>query len=122
MSPGLALAVALAGGLGSLARWATSLAVGPTRWPYATVTVNLVGALAIGLVAALCATRDPRWRIVLATGFLGGFTTFSALALDAVTLIERRAWGGAALYLALTVVGGLAACAGGLWLGRQIVS
>lgn len=123
MSWGLALAVAGAGGLGSLARYAVGLGLSSSsaRWPWATLTVNLVGALAIGLVFALCA-RDARLRLVLATGFLGGFTTFSALALELNTLLERRAYGPAALYLVVTVAGGVAACAAGLTLGRQLTS
>lgn len=124
MTPSLALWVAVAGGLGSLARYAVMVGLGPAsaRWPVSTVTVNLAGAAAIGLVVAVLASRgaDSRWRIVIATGFLGGFTTFSALALDTVALIERRAWAAIAAYLVVTIAGGVAACAGGLWLGRQL--
>ena len=124
MTPGLAVAVAVAGGLGSLARYAVAVGLGPasTRWPWSTLAVNLIGALLIGLVVAVLASRgaDNRWRVVIATGFLGGFTTFSALALDTVTLLERRAWAAVAAYLLVTIVVGVAACAGGLWLGRQL--
>lgn len=124
MTAGVALGVAVAGGLGSLARYAIAVVLPPSpgRWPAATLTVNLAGAFLIGLVIALFAARAPdsRWRVVAATGFLGGFTTFSALALDAVALLERRAWFLAAAYLAVTLVGGLAACAAGLWLGGRV--
>jgi len=120
VSPGVALGVTVAGGLGSLARYAiaTALPTRGARWPWATLTVNVLGALAIGLVVALAAARpDDRARTLIATGFLGGFTTFSTLALESVQLVERRAWGTAAAYVGVTLVVGLAACAAGLWLG-----
>lgn len=121
MSPGVAIGVTVAGGLGSLARYALSLALASrsARWPWATLAVNVVGALAIGVVVALAAARpdSERVRVVVATGFLGGFTTFSTLALESVQLLDRRAWGTAAAYVAITIVVGFAACAAGLWLG-----
>jgi CrcB protein len=121
VSPGVALGVTIAGGLGSLARYALATAFAPrtARWPWATLTVNVLGALAIGVVVALAAARpdSDRVRTIIATGFLGGFTTFSTLALESVQLIERRAWATAAAYVTITVVVGLAACAAGLWLG-----
>jgi CrcB protein len=126
MTAQLALAVTVAGGLGSLARYA--LAVTLTRpsatWPWATFAVNVVGAAVIGLVVAVCAARadGDRLRVVLATGFLGGFTTFSTLALETVTLVEARAWLAAISYVALTSIIGIAACAAGLALGRAVAS
>jgi CrcB protein len=81
MSPSLAVAIAIAGGLGSLARYAVALSIGggPGRFPWATLAVNVVGAAALGLVVALAAARPEaaRWRAVVGVGFLGGFTTFS---------------------------------------------
>lgn len=124
MSPQLALGVTVAGGLGSLARYAVGAAVSsPTqRWPWATLLVNLVGAALIGAVVAVCAARPDgaRLRVYLATGFLGGFTTFSSLALETVTLLQRRAYLSATGYVAATVVVGVAACAAGLWLGEAL--
>ena len=61
-------------------------------FPYETLTVNVVGSLVMGLMAGLFALKfDPgqSWRLFLATGILGGFTTFSAFSLDAVVLYER---------------------------------
>jgi fluoride exporter len=57
---------------------------------------------------------------VIATGFLGGFTTFSTLALDTVELLERRAWSLAVAYVAITIAAGVGACAAGLWLGQSL--
>lgn len=124
MTPQLALGVALAGGLGSLARYAVGAALAsPTqRWPWGTLAVNLIGAALIGVVVAICAARPDgaRLRVYLATGFLGGFTTFSSLALETVTQLQRRAYGSAVAYVAVTVVAGVAACAAGLWLGEAL--
>ncbi|MBK9030237.1 MAG: CrcB family protein [Myxococcales bacterium] len=121
ISPGLAVGVAVAGGLGSLGRYAVASALAPVsgRWPWGTLVVNLVGAALIGLVVAVCASRPDggRERVVLATGFLGGFTTFSSLALETVELIDRRAWFAVTAYVTVTVVCGVAACAAGLALG-----
>jgi CrcB protein len=123
MTLGNALLVALFGGVGSLARWLLSLCFVGGRLPWATLVVNLVGALAIGLVMALAAARhqlDASWRLAITVGLLGGFTTFSSLAFETVTLLERRAWAAAAIYVSLTWLGGLGACALGLWLGRSV--
>ena len=75
MSPGLAVGVACAGALGTLARYGVNLAAPPApgRWPWATLAVNLIGALLIGVVVAVFEARgaDSRWRVVITTGFLG---------------------------------------------------
>ena len=116
--------MAVAGGLGSLARYAVGGALAPasTRWPWGTLVVNVVGAALIGLVVAVCAARPDggRERVVLATGFLGGFTTFSSLALETVELLDRRAFATAAAYVVVTLVAGVAACAAGLALGAAL--
>jgi CrcB protein len=117
-----ALAISLAGALGSVARWGISVALNRGSAPWGTLLVNLVGALAIGAVVAALEVRGlggSRWRAILTTGFLGGFTTFSALALETVVLIERRQFGWALGYLGATVIGGIVACALGAALVRR---
>lgn len=109
--------VAVGGIIGSLGRYALDLlAAGtlplvPQDFPLATLTVNLVGALAIGLLAPLLLARSS-WspaRPFLITGVLGGFTTFSALAAQSgVMLLDGQGWL-AAGYLVVTMVGGLLA-------------
>lgn len=115
MTLGLALGVAAAGGLGSLARYAVAQAMGggAGRFPWATLAVNVVGAAALGAVVALAAARPDvaRWRAVVGVGFLGGFTTFSTFAVETVALLERRAFGLAAAYVAATLIVGVGACA-----------
>lgn len=118
------LAVALGGVLGSLARWGVDEAMPATRpgdWPWATLTVNLVGALAIGalLTSGLLVGRPHWWRPLLVTGVLGGFTTFSALALETGVMLDAGRPLAAIGYLAVTVAGGLAAVVLGRSLGSR---
>ena len=107
---GWGVAAALGAVLGSLARYALSLVVPAVNgFPLATLTVNLIGALAIGFVAQRpqVMQRDLARHFVV-TGVLGGFTTFSALALDTVTLVQRQPVV-AAGYVLITFAGGLIA-------------
>lgn len=118
--------VAIGGALGSTLRYGTGLAatrlVGP-GFPWGTLTVNVVGSFAIGLFVEAIARRfdaaEPL-RLLLVTGFLGGFTTFSAFSLDAMVLIERGETGLAVVYVAASVGLSLLAAAAGLVLIRQI--
>jgi CrcB protein len=106
--------IALGGVLGSLARYAVSLLAGPwdgAGWPWATMTVNIVGCLAIGVVATwTLAHPDREWiRPFAITGVLGGFTTFSAFALETGVLIDAGQVLTAGLYVAVTMVVGMLA-------------
>lgn len=79
---------------------------------YGTVLVNILGSLLMGFVVAylaLIGESSQHLRLFLTTGVLGGFTTFSAFSLDAILLMERGAFGAAALYIGGTLVGSLAA-------------
>jgi len=104
------LAVALGGALGSVARYLVVAQM--ARWlglafPWGTLTVNVVGGLAIGLLAEAMALKwpvSPETRLFLITGVLGGFTTFSAFSLEVVALVERGALGAALLYIVASVV------------------
>ena len=120
-----ALAVAIGGGLGSLSRYLVGLA--SIRWfgdrfPVGTLAVNLLGCLLIGAAVVLIDARqlDVRARAAIVGGFLGGFTTYSAFAWETLALAERRGAGWAALYVAASLVGGLAACALGILLARRL--
>ena len=109
---------ALGGGLGALARWgiAGALPSSPTGWPWATLLVNVTGCLLLGVLFALLATRFPRstWpRPLLAVGVLGGFTTYSAFAVEVVRMAEAGAALPAAGYVVTSVVGGVVAVAAG---------
>ena len=120
------LLVFLGAGLGGVLRHGVNLAgahaFGPA-YPWGTFFVNVAGSLAMGLLAGVLALRaGASWtepaRLVLATGVLGGFTTFSAFSLDAALLWERGEAGLAALYVGASVVLSLAALAAGIWIVR----
>lgn len=112
--------VAIGGALGSMARygvgrvWPTT----PGGFPVPTVTVNLLGSFAIGLIYIWIITRAggaDTARLFWMTGVLGGFTTYSAFALES-TLLGFSATG--VLYLLVTIVG----CFGAAWAGRLIAT
>ena len=112
--------VALGGAIGASLRWGAGLwiarATGP-GFPVAILSVNVLGSVLMGVFVAVGA----RWDLAAAspfamTGLLGGFTTFSAFSLEAVTLLERGQVGAAAAYVGLSV--GLSI--GGLALGVQL--
>jgi len=117
--------VALGGATGAAARFAVAQWMG-ARWgwtfPWGTCAVNVTGSLAIGLVMTLLFARgaDPAYRLLLVTGFLGGYTTFSAFSFEAISLLESRRWDAAALYVIGSVVLGLLATSLGLGLGRLL--
>jgi CrcB protein len=119
MSP--LLLVMLGGALGSGARYWTGRymlhAFGPD-FPYGTLTVNWVGGLLMGLLAGVLARTSGAegWRLFVGVGILGGFTTFSSFSLDTITLIERGQITVALGYVALSLLGSLAA----LWAGLSI--
>lgn len=116
--PTLAL-VALGGALGALARAAVVGIVGDQPW-WGTLLVNVVGCLAIGYVLVVVRT-SPRASVLLpflVTGVLGGFTTFSALAVDTVVLLDVAPLT-ALIYLAATLIVGLLAVPLGATLARR---
>jgi len=103
-------------GMASLRLWGAS-------FPWGTLIVNIAGCFAMGVLIELIARRfnaSMELRLFIATGILGGFTTFSAFSLDAVTLWERGASLAAATYVLASVIGSLAAVIAGLWLARAI--
>ncbi|MDH4353603.1 MAG: fluoride efflux transporter CrcB [Actinomycetota bacterium] len=106
------IAVAAGGAAGAVLRYACGAAVPwqPPSFPWATLSVNLVGCFAIGvaLVALTEVVAGPGWlRLAIAPGFLGGFTTFSAFAVESVRLADAGAAGAAAGYIAVSVLAGL---------------
>ncbi len=124
----IALYIGLAGALGSVSRYWLGLLVSNwvgvrTSLPVATLTVNVLGSLAMGVVVGVFASRgdmDSRLRIALAIGFLGGFTTYSSFALETVGLLEQRSLQVAALYITLTLFAAGFACYAGLLVGRRL--
>jgi fluoride exporter len=93
------------------------------RWgsdfPFGTLLINVTGAFTIGLFLAFLAGRtdvNPLWRLFFATGFLGGYTTFSSYTWDALSLSSGGAWLGAGVYVVGSNVAGLI----GVWLGARL--
>jgi fluoride exporter len=120
------LLVALGGGLGAALRHLTNLAalrlLGP-NFPFGTLAVNVIGSFLMGVLVEVVARRfgaSAELRLFLATGVLGGYTTFSAFSLDTIVLWERGAPGLAVAYVGLSVLLSLAAIIGGLWLARTV--
>ena len=92
-------------------------------FPWATFTANVLGSLGLGLVFVLGEDRTlfgADVRLLLGTGVMGGFTTYSAFNLESIGLMQSAAWGRAALYMGGTVLVCLAAGAMGVMLGRAI--
>ena len=114
------LLVALAGMAGVLSRWGISrLTLHTDALVWSTVGINIAGSFLLGvLVAEHWFDRDI--REALGTGFLGGFTTFSTFSVQMVLEAEAGEPGRAAVYLTLSVVGGIAAAAAGYALGRKL--
>jgi len=120
--------VFIGGGLGACLRHACNLigarvAVG-SPWPWSTFLINISGALLMGVVVEVFAMRNgasPQLRLLLATGILGGYTTFSTYALEIGLLLQRGQHGLAALYAGGSVALGLAGLFGGMKLARLVL-
>ncbi|MBC56209.1 MAG: fluoride efflux transporter CrcB [Confluentimicrobium sp.] len=116
--------VALGGALGATCRYLTGIAA--TRvmghgFPWGTLAVNIAGSFLMGaLVVVLAEKGGTRFAPFLMTGLLGGFTTFSAFSLDAITLFERGQHGIAAGYVGASVVLSLLAISLGLVAARGV--
>ena len=124
------LLVFLGAGLGGAARYGVHLGCarmcGPD-YPWGTLTVNVAGSFAMGVIVAALAMRigdSESWshnlRLFLTTGILGGFTTFSAFSLDAIALWERGEMFSAGAYVAASVAGSILALGAALFLVRGL--
>lgn len=119
------LLVFLGSGLGGMMRYGTSVASGVwlgTNFPYGTLIVNIVGSGVLGLIIGLFALTDlgsQEARLFLATGVMGGFTTFSAFSLDTVTLWERGQHMAAIGYVLASVLVAVMALYSVMWLMRR---
>ncbi len=115
--------VAAGGCVGSVIRYLTTIYVErrlPAGFPYGTLTVNVAGSLVMGVVLAWVAARSSetseQWRLLIGTGFCGGFTTFSAFAADNLMLLDQESPALALFYVALSVMGGVLA----VWIGFSV--
>ncbi len=121
------LFVALGGGMGAVLRYQLGRAMthwlGPntvTAFPWATLTANVLGSMAMGLLAGFLARHGQggeQYRLLIGVGLLGGFTTFSSFSLELMLLIERGQSGLGFIYAAVSVLAGLTA----LYLGLIVM-
>ncbi len=105
--------------------WALRL-LGPGAPWAGTFTVNIVGGFLMGLLVGVLALRggadQDRWRLLLAVGVLGGFTTFSSFSLDTALMIQRRAWDLAAGYVLASVTLSIGALFLGMAAARRFLA
>lgn len=118
--------VALGGAVGAVGRFLVNVGllrlIGP-GFPWGTLTVNVLGSLIMGLLWVVLDARGAmRLAPLLMTGVLGGFTTFSAFSLDAVTMVERGQPGLAAAYVLASVTLSVAALWAGILLARGLLA
>ena len=104
------LLVGLGGGIGSMLRYASSLLIPSRFFPWSTFAVNITGSFIIGIILAL-SMRDEvfmnNWKLFLATGICGGFTTFSSFSAEVVALLQRAQYLWAAGTVSLHLFGSL---------------
>ena len=122
-SLGDAALVGVGGALGSIGRWLVGVAASSmtaSTFPYGTLAVNVTGSFVAGALVGLADGRGLATpaRLALVTGFVGGYTTFSAFAVETMRLAEQQGAGAAALNVGANLAIGIAAAAVGLALGR----
>ncbi len=118
-----ALVVGAGAALGAVARWRLSAALGavtPLGFPLGTLAVNALGGLLMGVALATLA-RSSWLYLALATGLLGGFTTFSAFSAESLGLLQRGQWLGAMVHTLAHVGGALACTAVGFAIAKGLV-
>ena len=115
------LLVSLGGGVGSVLRYLAGMWIGSAAFPWATLAVNAVGSLAIGLFGGWAARFgwSDEMRLLLTTGLCGGFTTFSTFSKESLALAEAGRWCAFAAYAIGSVAIGIAAVALGYWVARH---
>ena len=124
MTAKIIMLIGVGGFIGSVARYLTTLYLMkaiPGIFPYGTFAVNILGCLVIGLAYGFSekfAWFSPDWRLFIATGICGGFTTFSAFAYENIKLLQQGEWMTFALYSVSSFTISLIAVAAGLLLTK----
>jgi fluoride exporter len=121
----LLLWIAAGGFIGAIARYRLTGAVDariPSRFPWGTLSVNLLGSFVLGLVlpGLLLHAPDSSVRALVTVGILGSFTTFSSFAFEVTTLLEERRWVLACAYVGASLLLGLLCILFGLLLGQSL--
>ena len=119
------LLVFLGAGLGGVLRHGVNLAAVRlgSSFPWGTLGINILGSVLMGVVTGWMALRGgpPQARLFVATGILGGFTTFSTFSLEAFNLMERGDWIAALIYVLVSVLAGIGGLALALIVMRQVL-
>ena len=119
------LAVGLGSFIGGISRYLISLLIQNkflSTFPYGTLSVNVLGCFLIGVIYALSdkGNISPAWRLFLATGMMGGFTTFSSFSNETVSMLRDAEYVQAFSYVAYSVILGFAATFGGISLIKYL--
>ena len=118
--------IAIFGAIGTLARYGLQGVVQVRTggaFPYGTLIVNLSGCFLLGLIGQFTMNRlviSPDWRVAIAVGFFGGYTTFSSFGWETAKMLEDGEWLRAATYVAASVVAGLFLSVAGIHLANKI--
>ena len=121
------LGLSAAGAAGVLTRyWVTQLAVQSswTQLPFGTLSVNVIGSFLIGYLSIMLINKwsvDQSLQLIVLSGFLGGFTTFSAFSLETLQLLQATQYARAAVYVTSSVALTLLGCGAGLMLAKRMV-
>lgn len=112
--------VGVGGMIGSMFRYLTSYVIRHDSFPYATFTVNIAGSLLIGAIMGIATKQEgfANWRLFLATGICGGYTTFSAFAWENMQFLNQQRYSAFLIYTGASLVFGLAAVTLGYWLTK----
>jgi fluoride exporter len=119
------LMLAIFGAAGTLARYGLqSLLQARTglAFPYGTLLVNLTGCFFLGLIGQYTLTRmaiSPEWRVAIAVGFFGGYTTFSSFGWESAKMMEDGEWARASAYVSASVIAGLLLTVAGIRLANK---
>lgn len=119
------LAVCVAGGIGAALRFIVDGAVRhrtPPNFPYATMIINITGSLVLGLLTGLVLGQlvSHHWQLIIGTGMMGGYTTFSTASVETVRLVEEGRWRAGLINGLGMLVLCTAAAAGGFALGLSL--
>lgn len=115
------LFVGIGGAIGSMARYGTYLLTGNRSFPLGTFAVNIIGSFIIGIVLAAGLKNEAfaqNWKVFLAAGFCGGFTTFSAFTAENMQLLQNGKYMLCLVYIISSILLGITAA----WLGFKIVN
>jgi CrcB protein len=117
--------IALFGAAGTLARYGLQGLVQVRTsgtFPFGTLLVNLTGCFFLGLIAQFTLNRliiSPDWRVAIAVGFFGGYTTFSSFGWETAKMMEEGEWARASAYVGASVIAGLFLSAAGIRLASK---